>query len=315
MKKVVFTPKSTVIVQMMAHQEINAVIHDNKVYVELPTPDLSSVLSKDEDDMDVSLSKAKPAPAAKPEPKSESKVNKVEAVEEEDEAYTEAELKEMDVKALAKICKEQGIEIPEEGKNTNAKLRNLILAAQDGEDDEEEEEETPKAKSKEAAPATKKSAANPLMEQALDILEKLDAADLTEAKAVAAIVKLSEDADEKAIKKIIKTFLDDDKMDIEEVAEQIVAQFEGGEEAESEEEEEAPKSKSKAAKEEPSEEVDASDLQKGDKVSVYWKSYKDWYSGEVVSTRGGVKVKYEDGTIELIDSEENPKIELLESAA
>jgi hypothetical protein len=258
----------------------------------------------DDDEEETPKPKAKAA-----EPKT--KAAPVEEKEEDEQVYSEADLKEMDVKALMQICKERGIEVPAEGKNTNAKLRNLILAAQDGADDEEAEEEAPKSKKASAGKATS------LRDKVLDVLEQLDSADITEAKAVKSIVELSEEADEKAVKKIIKSFLDDDKMDIEEVADNIVASFEGGED---DEEEEAPKSKKKDAKkkdadEEEGEEVDPAELQKGDKVSVFWKSYKEWFNGEVVSTRGGVKVKYdEDGAIEMLDAEETPKVKLLEAA-
>ena len=133
-------------------------------------------------------------------------------------------------------------------------------------------------------------------------------------KAAKKLIALSDDADEKAIKKALKEFEDDDKIELEDVADKIMVAL-----GEAEEEEEAPKAKGK--KEAPKdntpegEEVEAADLSKGDVVSVYWKEEEEWFEGTVTSTKGGVKVKYDvDDSVEVINPKEHTKIILLEEA-
>ena len=221
--------------------------------------------------------------------------------------YTEDELMEMDTKSLLKMCKEMGID-PDatDGKNTNKKLRTLILSAQEEGGDGDDNEETEETASEENSE---------LVEQVGEILEDFDAGKKNKKKAISAIVALGEDVDADAVTELVEGFEDDADADIDDVAKKIADVIAGGaEEPEEEEEKPAKKSPKKGGKKESKEElVDVDDLEVGDRVSVYWDDEnKDWFDGEVKSIKKGkVVIAYDDDTEEPIDPEVHTKIKRL----
>lgn len=296
MRRAKFKPNSTLIVQMMAHNEVECIItEDNKVFVELPTPDLGGVSvpkkSKDEEEDDA------PAPAKKSAPEKTEKAEKSSG-----KVYTEKELMDIDVKELTKMCAKMDIEIPEDGKrNTNAKLRALILDAQGG----------PSKKSKEVdeeedAPKSKK-VGSPLEKKVLSLLEDFDKGELSEKKLRVALA--DEGIEEELIDETIDEMNDDDKAPLGKFA----AKLAGGEA-------EAPAKKSRksddddddAPKAKKEKTVSIDELEEGDKIKAYWVEEKEWFEGEVSKIKGNkVYVDWEDGTNDFLDEEFQTKIVLL----
>ena len=272
----------------MAHNEVECVItDDNKVFVELPTPDLGGVTvpkkSKSGDDDDDAL-EVPPKKAEKTSTKT----------------YTEEELREVDVKELTKMCAKMDIEIPEEGKNPNEKLRKLILDAQGGSS----------KKSKEAdeegdAPKSKK-AGSPLEKKVLSLLEDFDKGELSEKKLRVALA--DEGIDEDLIDETVEEMNDDDKAPLGKFA----AKLAGGEEApakkggkKSDDDEDKPKNKKEKT-------VSIDELEVGDKIKAYWEEEEEWFEGEVSKIKGSkVYVDWEDGTNDFLDEEYQTKIVLL----
>ena len=293
MRKTTIVPKAHINFHVVAGAQIEAVVVDGKLYLEapyqIPTEDApaskkSTSKSVDEDDEEES------SPAPKAKTTSPSKDSKI---------YTEDELMDTEtfsVDDLLKICKERGIDVPKEGKNTNKKIRILILADQ--------------KESGTSAPAAKKSSAV-ATDSIQKIVESYDAGDIDDEEAITKLTKEYPEG-KKVIRKIIEKMVDDTDFTAEEAITQLRDELsDSGEEAE---EEEAPKSakKTKPVKKE-EELVDAEDLTVGDKVAVYWVSYDDWFDGEVSSIKKGkVIVTYDaDGDEEAIDESEHTKIKLI----
>lgn len=279
MKTTKIKPCATIVAQFAAGVEIDALIHDNKVYLPVYGGEVFG-FTTDEDTTPAST----PAPAA---PKKEKDTPKK-------KTYTEAEMMEMDTNDLADICKEMGIDPNKtEGKNTNKKLRLLILKAQEGEDaeegDEDDEDETPS------------SGLSGVADEIGALLEDYDAGKKNKKKTIAAILDLGDDVDEDKVNELIDAFTDDADADLGEMANKIAAVVEG---------KPAAKKSPKKAKEEL---VDADDLEVGDKVSVYWNDdNKQWFDGEVKSIKKGkITIAYDDGTEEAIDPEVHTKIKRL----
>lgn len=296
-------PSATLVAQFPAGVEVDAIQHEGRIF--MPVVSMGEFATTEEP----APKKDEPAPSKSAASASEDKSTKKSS----DKTYTEDELMEMDTKALLKMCKEMGID-PDatEGKNTNKKLRTLILSAQEegGDDDGNEETEETSASEENSE----------LVEQVGEILEDFDAGKKNKKKAISAIVALGEDVDADAVTDLVNGFEDDADADIDDVAKKI-ADVVSGVEAESEEEEEeeedekpAKKSPKKGGKKEPKEElVDVDDLEVGDRVSVYWDDEnKDWFDGKVKSIKKGkVVIAYDDDTEEPIDPEVHTKIKRL----
>ena len=295
-------PSATLVAQFPAGVEVDAIQHEGRIF--MPVVSMGEFATTEEP---APAKKDEPAPSKPAAPASESKSAKTAS---SGKTYTEDELMEMDTKSLLKMCKEMGID-PDatDGKNTNKKLRTLILSAQeeggDGDDNEETEETTSEEN-------------NELVEQVGEILEDFDAGKKNKKKAISAIVALGEDVDADAVTELVEGFEDDADADIDDVAKKIADVIAGGaeepEEEEEEEEKPAKKSPKKGGKKEPKEElVDVDDLEVGDRVSVYWDDEnKDWFDGEVKSIKKGkVVIAYDDDTEEPIDPEVHTKIKRL----
>ena len=293
-------PSATLVAQFPAGVEVDAIQHEGRIFMpvvsmgEFATTEEPSPTKKDE-----------PAPSKPAAPASEGKSAKTAS---SDKTYTEDELMEMDTKSLLKMCKEMGID-PDatDGKNTNKKLRTLILSAQEEGGDGDNNEETEETASEENSE---------LVGQVGEILEDFDAGKKNKKKAISAIVALGEDVDADAVTELVEGFEDDADADIDDVAKKIADVIAGGAEEPEEEEEEKPAKKSpkKGGKKEPKEElVDVADLEVGDRVSVYWDDEnKDWFDGEVKSIKKGkVVIAYDDDTEEPIDPEVHTKIKRL----
>lgn len=293
-------PTATIVAQFAAGVEVEAIQHEGKMF--LPVVGMGEFSVKDE----------APAPADAPAPgKAPSKPTPAEEKPADDTAksYTKEELMDMDSKDLIKICRDEfGINPDDyDGKNTNKKLRDLILDAQENggaKKDDGDEDAAPKkpAKGKEDAAAD-----NELVDQVAGLLEDFDAGKKNKKKTISAICGLVDDADTDAVTELVDQFADDADVDLDEMAEKIAKVLNG-------EEEEKPAPKKRTAKKSEDEElVSPEDLEVGDRVSVWWDDDNQaWYDGEVKSIRKGrITIAYDDNTEEVIDPEVHTKIKRL----
>ena len=165
-------PVATIVAQFAAGVEVECIQHEGKMFMPVIAGDFDTV----DDDKKVEDSPAPKKSAPKPAPQEE------EAADEK--VYTEDELMDMDVKELTKILKNDFKINPDDfdGKNTNKKLRNLILDAQekggDNSSDAEAEDEKPapkKGKSKvEEEEETEDGSDDELIDNIADVLEDFD---------------------------------------------------------------------------------------------------------------------------------------------
>lgn len=310
-------PVATIVAQFAAGVEVEAIQHEGKLY--LPVVGMGEFATSDDAPEKSAKSKRKEEPVEnapeEEEEKSSKKTSKATAKQ-----FTKDELMEMESKELIKILKnDYGINPDDfDGKNTNKKLRDLILDAQKNggkkSDDEDPEEEAPKGKGKKA-PAKKddedeeKGGDDDVTTKVGDILEEFDEGKKNKKKTISAIVDLAEDdVDEDKITELVEEFEDDGDADIDETAEKIAAILAGKKPAKKE----SKKSSKKGGKKEDL--VDPEDLEKGDRVSVWWdgEEYNEWYDGEVKSTKGGkIVIAYDDDTEDEIDPEIHTKIKRL----
>lgn len=294
---------ATLVAQFAAGSDIEAVQHDGKIF--LPAINLGELIT------------SAPAPTEKPKKKAEPEDD-----DEEDDApsspaekksgaktYTEDELMEMPTKDLLKLCTSMGID-PDAtaGKNTNKKLRNLILDAQEGSDDDDEEDD-------EEDDSDDTPVDDELVNSVVGVLEDFDGGKKNKKKSVAAICALIEGADKDEVSELLDKFEDDASADTAEYAEKIVRALAGDasdeEEDDDEEDEDEPKpAKSKKSKKD-DDLVAPEDLKVGDRVSVWWDDdNKDWFDGEVktITKKGKVVIAYDDDSEEAIDPEVHTKI-------
>lgn len=284
-------PVATIVAQFAAGVEVECIQHEGKMFMPVIAGDFDTV----DDGKKIEDSPAPKKSAPKPAPQEE------EAADEK--VYTEDELMDMDVKELTKILKNDFKINPDDfdGKNTNKKLRNLILDAQEkGKSKVEEEEETEDGSDDE------------LIDNIADVLEDFDSGKKNKKKAVAAIIAFAEnedDVDATAVSEALSDFEDDEKASIDVMAEQIAKLL-----TKKKGKSTAAKSKKKPAEPE-GEDVEIDDLEKGDLVAVYWddEETKGWFNGKVSSIKKGiVKVKYDDGSEDDLDPEVHTKIRRLE---
>ena len=133
-------PTATLVAQYPANCEVDAIEHDGRLF--LPVVSLGAFTpTKEEDPKPVKKSAPtfeeatrEPA-AASPAPAPAASGAEVSEDDAQDElpVYAERDLMEMPTKELLAICDKLGIDPDaQEGKNTNKKLRLLILDAQEG---------------------------------------------------------------------------------------------------------------------------------------------------------------------------------------
>lgn len=293
-------PTATLVAQYPANCEVDAIEHDGRLF--LPVVSLGAFTpTKEEDPKPVKKSAPtfeeatrEPA-AASPAPAPAASGAEVSEDDAQDElpVYAERDLMEMPMKELLAICDKLGIDPDaQEGKNTNKKLRLLILDAQEG--------------TKPAPKPAKKG--KDFTHDVAKVLEAFDNGDMNEKKSLATIKGYapSDDYDEEGVEKAFREFADNSEADIMEIAQQIsdALNAQSGEEAAEE-----------GSKDEPAGElVEPSQLHVGDRVSVYWadEANKCWYSGEVSAMRRGKPtIKYDDGTESMLGTH-NTKIMLIE---
>lgn len=300
-------PVATIVAQFAAGVEVECIQHEGKMFMPVIGGDFDTTDSGKKSEGDAPK---KPAP----------KPSKEEPADEK--TYTEDELMGMDVKELTKILKNDFNVNPDDfdGKNTNKKLRKLILDAQENggdSSDEEDEDEKPAPKKGKAKPAKEEEepadedGGDELIDNIADVLEDFDGGKKNKKKAAAAIIALAEnedDVDTDAVNEALTEFEDDEAANIDDVAESIAKLLTPKKSKTS------AKSKKKPAEPE-GEDVEIDDLEKGDLVAVYWddEETKGWFNGKVSSIKKGiVKVKYDDGSEDELDPEVHTKIRRLE---
>lgn len=303
-------PVATIVAQFAAGVEVECIQHEGKMFMPVIAGDFDTV----DDGKKIEDSPAPKKSAPKPAPQEE------EAADEK--TYTEDELMGMDVKELTKILKNDFNVNPDDfdGKNTNKKLRKLILDAQENggdSSDEEDEDEKPAPKKGKSKPAKEEEEpadeddGDELIDNIADVLEDFDGGKKNKKKAAAAIIALAEnedDVDADAVNEALTEFEDDEAANIDDVAESIAKLLT------SKKSKTSAKSKKKPAEPE-GEDVEIDDLEKGDLVAVYWddEETKGWFNGKVSSIKKGiVKVKYDDGSEDELDPEVHTKIRRLE---
>lgn len=300
-------PAATLVAQFAAGVEVDAIQHEGKMFLPVVgMGDFESTGGKVEDDS------VEEVPAKKPAKKTSAKETKSEETEEIHE-YTEDELMEMSPKELTNILKKEFEIDPNDydGKNTNKKLRGLILDAQektlsDDDDDDEDTEDD-----------SKEEPSDELTEKVASILEDFDSGAKNKKKTIASICKLSDDADEDVVADLVDKFEEDADADLDKMAAKIVASFGGAAEKDDDdedEEEEKPSKKSPKSKKKKENLVDVDDLEVGDRVSVWWDDdNQEWFDGEVKSIKKGkVTIAYDDDTEEVIDPEVHTKIKRID---
>lgn len=290
-------PTATIVAQFAAGVEVEAIQHEGKMF--LPIVGMGEFAAT-EPTPSKPAKKEEPTPSVATEEKSVKSAGK--------KSYTKDELMETDSKELVKILKNEfGINPDDfDGKNTNKKLRDLILDAQKNggavakeETKEEEENDSPEAEETEETS---------VVDQIGDILEDFDAGKKNKKKTIAAICDLSEDADSDKVAELVEEFEDDADADIDEMAQKIADSFAPKKSAKKEK-----GAKSKRGKKE-EDLVDVSDLEVGDRVSVWWDDdNQEWFDGEVksINKKGKVVIAYDDDTEEPIDPEVHTKIKKL----
>lgn len=314
-------PTATLVAQYPANCEVDAIEHDGRLF--LPVVSLGAFTPTKEEDPEPAKKSAPTFEEATREPAAVSPAPAVsEAEVSEDDTqdelpvYAERDLMEMPTKELLAICEKLGIDPDaQKGKNTNKKLRLLILDAQEG------MKPAPKTTSKSVSKADddtddlpfedsmpKSAKTKDFTHDVAKVLEAFDNGDMNEKKSLATIKEYapSDDYDEEGVEKAFREFADNSEADIMEIAQQIsdALNAQSGEEV-----------AEVGSKEEPAGElVEPSQLHVGDRVSVYWadEANKCWYSGEVSAMRRGKPtIKYDDGTESML-GEHNTKIMLIE---
>lgn len=291
-------PVATIVAQFAAGVEVEVIQHDGKVF--LPVIGLGEFATKD--DAPAHHTPTTAAPSYKKDP------NDGGDTTESKKVYTEDELMDTDTKELMRICKDEfGIDPNDtEGKNTNKKLRKLILDAQENGDEEETEEE--KTSKKPKSEKKDDDEGDDLTDKVADLLEDFDAGKKNKKKTIAAIVALGDDdVDEDKITELVEHFEEDGDADLDETAKDIADVLNG-------KVEKKPAKKSpKRGKKEDEDLVDVDDLEVGDRVSVWWDDdNQEWFDGEVKSIKKGkVTIAYDDDTEDVIDPEVHTKIKRL----
>lgn len=314
-------PTATLVAQYPANCEVDAIEHDGRLF--LPVVSLGAFTPTKEEDPKPAKKSAPTFEEATREPAAVSPAPAVsEAEVSEDDTqdelpvYAERDLMEMPTKELLAICEKLGIDPDaQEGKNTNKKLRLLILDAQEG------MKPAPKATSKSVSKAdddtddlpfedsmSKSAKTKDFTHDVAKVLEAFDNGDMNEKKSLATIKGYapSDDYDEEGVEKTFREFADNSEADIMDIAQQIsdALNSQSGEEVAEVD-----------SKDEPAGElVEPSQLHVGDRVSVYWadEANKCWYSGEVSAMRRGKPtIKYDDGTESMLGTH-NTKIMLIE---
>lgn len=281
-------PTATIVAQFAAGVEVDAIQHDGKMY--LPVVGMGEFATKED--------KTTPAVpiATSSKPAVEKKPDAAPAVEGK-KVYTEDELMEIDSKELVKICKKEFGINPDDfkGKNTNKKLRDLILDAQENGTSNSDDEDDDDANKDDAK----------LVDQVADFLEDFDAGKKNKKKTISALCNLVDDVDEDKVTELVEKFEEDTEADLDEIADEIAKVLNG----------EAPKKTPKKGKKLKKDEdlVDVDDLEVGDRVSVWWDDdNQEWFDGEVKSIKKGkVVIAYDDDTEEPIDPEVHTKIKRL----
>lgn len=314
-------PTATLVAQYPANCEVDAIEHDGRLF--LPVVSLGAFTPTKEEDPKPAKKSAPTFEEATREPAAVSPAPAVSEAEvseddtqDERPVYAERDLMEMPTKELLAICEKLGIDPDaQEGKNTNKKLRLLILDAQEG------MKPAPKATSKSVSKADddtddlpfedsmpKSAKTKDFTHDVAKVLEAFDNGDMNEKKSLATIKGYapSDDYDEEGVEKAFREFADNSEADIMDIAQQIsdALNSQSGEEV-----------AEVGSKEEPAGElVEPSQLHVGDRVSVYWadEANKCWYSGEVSAMRRGKPtIKYDDGTESMLGTH-NTKIMLIE---
>lgn len=297
-------PTATIVAQFAAGVEVEAIQHEGKMF--LPVVAMGDFETSTE-----TPKKSEPTPVASSKKKEE------DASEDSDSAYTEEELMDMSTKDLLKLCKEMGINPDDtEGKNTNKKLRNLILDAQEaGEDSDDEDSDDDEDDDKSSKSKKDSDEDDELTQQIADILEDFDSGKKNKKKTISAICELSEDADKDAVTKLVDKFEDDADADIDELASEIAKVLSDSSEEDEDEDDADEDDKKSSKKKSKNKLVDASDLKVGDRVSVWWNDdNQEWYDGEVksISKKGVVTIAYDDDTEDTIDPEIHTKIKRID---
>lgn len=287
-------PAATIVAQFAAGVEIEAIQHEGKMY--LPVVGMGEFTTKD-------VAPTRPSAPTAPAP-TESKTKDSAPTS---KTYTKEELMDMDSKDLVKLCKSEfGIDPDDyDGKNTNKKLRDLILKAQEdgskkveAESDDAEEEETEE---------TSEGGDN-LVDQVTELLEDFDAGKKNKKKTISSMCGLVDDADTDAVTALVEKFEDDADADLDDMAEEIAKVLKGETKKAKTTSKKSPKKKSKEENL-----VAPEDLEVGDRVSVWWDDdNQEWFDGEVKSIKKGkVVIAYDDDTEDALDPEVHTKIKRL----
>ena len=286
-------PTATIVAQFAAGVEVETIQHEGKIF--FPVMSLGNFATAPTEPERKSEPKPEAAPSAAP-----AKVSAPAAPapsKPSGKVYTKDEMMDMASKDLEKILrKEFGINPDDyDGKNTNKKLRDLILEAQKkAAKSSPAKEEVPV---KEEASEDEEEVDNSeTVKKVAALLGDFDSGKLSRKKAVSAIADACGTDATDAVSDLLDRFEDDGDATPEDFAQSIVDELNGG------------------AEEPEGEVVEISDLEKGDRVAVWWNDDNQaWFTGEVASVkRGKVTVKYDDDTDGVLDPELHTIIKRIE---
>jgi len=283
-------PTATIVAQFAAGVEVETIQHEGKIFFPVMSlGDFASAPTEPE-------RKGEPKPEGTAPAATRPSAPAASAPAPSGKVYTKDEMMDMPSKDLEKILrKEFGIDPDKfEGKNTNKKLRDLILDAQ--------KKGGAKAAPAEEAPASEEEETvnNEVVEKVTGLLNDFDSGKLSRKKALSAIAEACDTDDTDAVSDLLDKFEDDGDATPEDFAKTIVEELTGEGGGDGEEPE--------------GEVVEISDLEKGDRVAVWWNDDNQaWFTGTVDSVkRGKVTVKYDDETEGVLDPELHTIIKKIE---
>lgn len=335
MKNVKFKAEASILVQIAAGSEVDAVVNkDGQLYVlamKMPKPEASE---EEDDTPPADTAPTRPDKTGKKSTgKRRANRGKTSTEKEEAPANVEAvdtkariaELKEMsapDLKAIIKSSKFMDLAKMQEKHDVKrwsvASLSKAIAeeeaefeSSMDGGAEPAEEKDSPKrgrrGAKKEVAEETTKEEDAFDEEAALDLIGEYEEEKIKDKEFITRAAKLGVEKED--AEAWIELFNKNVEMSLEEALEELKAMALGEEE------------KPEETSEEPSDDefVDQEDLNAGDIVSVYWASLDDWFEGEVTDFTDTddelpIITYSEDKEVLPLDLEDHTKIKLIEAA-
>lgn len=316
MRKQTITAQAALIVQIAAGTEVEAIVHGGLLYVPVMSyPDVEGT-SDTAAPSAPKGSTSKPAAPAKPA----SKPVAAKAPAAADDLPSLKEMQAMTLPDLLALAKREDIDVEAlkaEHKVTRWSVVTLSKALDEAFADSDGADVGKKAMT--VTKGGKANSADPDKEEFDAIFNDLDGNAITEDEAVARLTTLCDNED--VASQIVGTFMDNDKLTIDELYDEYQEALEGGSKKKSTPAKSSskPAGKSAAPAKSPvgkgkSKAVEPEDLEEGDKIRGFWDNEDAWFEGEVVgidSESALPIIAWEDETEGVLDTDEVSKLERL----